>query len=89
MMTLSPGAVPDTWVPSARAFIMMYAGVKDVRVLNGGLLSWENAGYEITSKKPIPYTAEQFGVKIPANPHLAVDIPEAKQILKSPEAELV
>jgi len=29
------------------AFIMMYAGVKDVRVLNGGFQSWEDAGYEI------------------------------------------
>ena len=33
------------------AFIMMYAGVKDVRILNGGLLSWEDAGYEVTTKE--------------------------------------
>ena len=71
------------------AFIMMYAGVKDVRVLNGGLLSWENAGYKVTSEETHPVPVEQFGVKIPANPNLAVDLPEAKQILKSTEAELV
>jgi len=35
------------------AFIMMYAGVKDVRVLNGGLKSWEDAGFEITTN-PYP-----------------------------------
>ena len=33
------------------AFIMMYAGVKDVRILNGGLKSWEDAGYEIATKE--------------------------------------
>ncbi len=71
------------------AFIMMYAGVKDVRVLNGGLLSWENAGYGITSEETIPAPAELFGTIIPSNPNLAVDIPEAKQMLKSSEAELV
>jgi len=27
---------------------MMYAGVKDVRVLNGGFQSWLDAGYEIS-----------------------------------------
>jgi len=71
------------------AFIMMYAGVKDVRILNGGFQSWKDAGFEISkedvSKKPVP----EFGGCIPAQPELAVDIPEAKEMLKSTEAELV
>lgn len=71
------------------AFIIMYAGVKDVRVLNGGFQSWKDAGYEIDtddmSKKPVA----DFGVKIPGNPELAVDIPEAKEMLTSEDAELV
>ncbi len=71
------------------AFIMMYAGVKDVRVLNGGFQSWQDAGYEIDfddlPKKPIA----DFGVRIPANPEYAVDIPEAKEILNKDDAELV
>jgi len=71
------------------AFIMMYAGVKDVRILNGGLLSWENAGYNISSEETLPSAAEKFGALIPSNPELAVDVPEAKQILESREAELV
>ena len=71
------------------AFIMMYAGVKDVRILNGGILSWENAGYEITTAKSLPVPVNHFGVKIPASPGLAVDIPEAKELLKSPDGELV
>jgi len=71
------------------AFIMIYAGVKDVRVLNGGFQSWKDAGYEISNddvpKKPV----NDFMAEIPAKPELAVDVPEAKQILASNKAELV
>ena len=71
------------------AFIMMYAGVKDVRVLNGGYRSWEDAGFEIKTddvpKKPV----SSFGASIPARPELAVDTPEAKQMLQSKDADLV
>ncbi|MCG8344045.1 MAG: thiosulfate sulfurtransferase [Chlorobiales bacterium] len=71
------------------AFIMMYAGVKDVRVLNGGYRSWEDAGFEIKTddvpKKPV----SSFGASIPARPELAVDTPEAREMLRSNDADLV
>lgn len=71
------------------AFIMMYAGVKDVRVLNGGFQSWQDAGFEVSfddvPKKPV----KDFGVSIPQKPELAVDIPEAKDLLSSTDGELV
>ena len=71
------------------AFIMMYAGVKDVKILNGGFQSWKDAGFEISTldvpKKPVI----EFGQTIPGNPELAVDIPEAKLMIQSPDAELV
>ncbi len=71
------------------AFIMMYAGVKDVRVLNGGFQSWKDENYEIHSddvpKKPV----EDFGAQIPVNSKLAVDVPEAREMLASDDAELV
>ena len=71
------------------AFIMMYAGVKDVRVLNGGFQSWIDAGYEI-SREDIPkIPAGAFGINIPAQPALAVDLAEAKEMLSSDQAELV
>ena len=71
------------------AFIMMYAGVKDVRVLNGGFQSWLDAGYEI-STKDIPKTpVSDFGAIIPAHPELVVDIPGAKELLKSTDGDLV
>jgi thiosulfate/3-mercaptopyruvate sulfurtransferase len=71
------------------AFIMMYAGVKDVRVLNGGMQSWKDAGFEVTQQETKPVPVTNFGALIPSNPELAVDIPEAKQILKSNDANLV
>ena len=71
------------------ALILMYAGVKDVRVLNGGFESWQCEGYKISyedePKKPVP----EFGAEIPVHPELIVDMTEAKQILASPFAELV
>ncbi|WP_294347399.1 rhodanese-like domain-containing protein [Prosthecochloris sp.] len=71
------------------AFIMMYAGVKDVRVLNGGYRSWVDAGYEISMDDVPKQPAESFGSMIPVRPELAVDTPEAKQMLLSKDADLV
>jgi thiosulfate/3-mercaptopyruvate sulfurtransferase len=71
------------------AFIMMYAGVKDVRVLNGGFQSWKDAGYEISTYDVPKNPVADFCAKIPSNPELAVDIPEVKEMLNSNDAELV
>ncbi len=71
------------------AMIMMYAGVKDVRVLNGGFKSWETAGYPASNKDVPKIPIDNFGVEIPAHPEIIVDIEEAKQMLKAPDAELV
>jgi len=71
------------------AFIMMYAGVKDVRILNGGITSWESAGHGITTVKTVPVPVPEFGAIIPARPELAVDVPEAKELLASSNGDLV
>ncbi len=84
-----PGSAAGDIGAIRNAFIMMYAGVKDVRILNGGFQSWKDAGlpvdYEDVPKKPIL----DFGSTIPTKPELAIDTPEAKEILASPTAELV
>lgn len=63
------------------AAILKYMGSKDVRVLNGGLIAWESAGYQVETKpnKKVPVNA--FGVKVPENKDYLIDLPEAKQIL--------
>lgn len=71
------------------AWIMMYAGVKDVRVLNGGFQSWLDAGYGISFADENKQPVEEFGASIPAHPELVVDTPEAKEMLLSKDADLV
>lgn len=71
------------------AFIMMYAGVKDVRILNGGFQSWEDAGYEISSTDEPKKAVKDFGTNIPVHPELAVDTPGAKAMIAAQDAEIV
>ena len=71
------------------AFIMLYAGVKDVRVLNGGFQSWVDAGFPVSTKDEVKHPVPDFGAVIPSNPSLAVDTPQAKEMLSSDHAELV
>jgi len=84
-----PGSAAGDIGAIRNAFIMMYAGVKDVRILNGGFQSWEDAGYVIsTAVEPKRYIKD-FGPEIPQHPELAVDTPEAKKMLEADDAELV
>lgn len=71
------------------AFIMMYAGVKDVRVLNGGFQSWIDEGYEVSGDDVLKHPVFNFGRDVPAHPEYVVDTPGAKDILRSQQAELV
>jgi len=84
-----PGSAAGDIGAIRNAFIMMYAGVKDVRILNGGFQSWQDAGYDIYYDDLQKKTVPEFGASIPALPELAVDTPEAKHILMSDTAELV
>ncbi len=71
------------------ALIMMYAGVKDVRILNGGIASWEAENLPIEKDEIKPKSVNDFGVDIPAQPRLIVDLEEAKQLIDSPEGDIV
>ena len=84
-----PGSAAGDIGAIRNAFIMMYAGVKDVRVLNGGFQSWEDAGHDISKEDVAKNPVSDFGGEIPTQPQLAVDVPEAKQMLAAMDAELV
>lgn len=71
------------------AAIMLYAGVEDIRILNGGITSWETAGYELSTEPVEPEPVGDFGIDIPAHPEYMIDTPEAKQLLSSDNGELV
>ncbi|WP_099189577.1 sulfurtransferase [Tepidibacter mesophilus] len=67
------------------ATVLRYIGVNDVRVLNGGTMSWTMAGYELetTSNKAIP--VEDFGGVIPGNPDVIDTMEETRKGLKTPD----
>jgi thiosulfate/3-mercaptopyruvate sulfurtransferase len=71
------------------AFIMLYAGVKDVRILNGGFQAWEDAGLVVSFADVQKNKVTDFGSVIPVRPELAVDTPEAKKMLVSNDSDLV
>ncbi|MFO7888742.1 MAG: rhodanese-like domain-containing protein [bacterium] len=71
------------------AFIMMYAGVKDIRILNGGLQSWKDAGFETTGEVTVKEPSAEFGAEIPVHPEIVVDLEEAEKILKAENKNLV
>lgn len=71
------------------AFIMLYAGVKDVRILNGGLRAWIDEGFSLATDETEKQPVDDFGVEIPARPDLIVSLSRAKEILRSPDKNLV
>lgn len=84
-----PGSSAGQLAAIRCAAIMMYAGVKDVRVLNGGVQSWLDEGFRLTKVETPPEAVKDFGTKIPANPELFVDTDYAKEMLRSKDAGLV
>ena len=66
--------------------ILRYAGVEDVRLLDGGYDWWVQAGYPLDTVVREPSPVASFGVAIPQRPDFIVDIGAAKEILADPEA---
>lgn len=79
----------DTTAAARAASIMMYAGVEDVRLLNGGFEAWKAAGFEVETEAQKPEPVKEFGVKVPAHPEYIIDTEEAKAILADDNSELV
>jgi thiosulfate/3-mercaptopyruvate sulfurtransferase len=71
------------------ACIMLYAGVRDVRVLNGGMQSWVDEGYAVSTEPFAKRPVTDFGVHVPLHPEYIVDMPEAEEVLKSNNEDLV
>ncbi|HEY8847023.1 MAG TPA: rhodanese-like domain-containing protein [Candidatus Limnocylindrales bacterium] len=72
-------------IAATRALMMLrYAGVDDVRLLDGGYDWWVRAGYPVETTLREPSPVASFGVTVPLRPEVIVDIDEAKQILADP-----
>jgi molybdopterin synthase sulfurtransferase len=80
-----PGRRAGQIAATRAALILSYAGVDDIRLLDGGYDAWVRSGkpLETTPREPVPVTS--FGARIPSRPQMIVDLAEAKEILSDPE----
>ncbi len=73
------------------ALALLWAGVENVKCLDGGYEKWVEAGYEeeTDSNAPVP-TDEEFGVEVPAHPEYILSIDEVKdKLADDPDFKLV
>lgn len=84
-----PGRLAGHLAAMRCAVILMYAGVEDVRVLNGGLARWIEAGYDISTREESREPCADFGAEIPVHQEYIIDMPKAKELPASDDGELV
>ncbi|MGL5948790.1 MAG: rhodanese-like domain-containing protein [Aeromonas sp.] len=72
------------------AHLMLYAGVKDVRLLDGGLAAWFVEHLPTRTGLPHAYAAAtQFGSSLPARPELFSSQAKVKSMLRDPRSAVV
>jgi 3-mercaptopyruvate sulfurtransferase SseA len=66
---------------SARvAWALMYAGVEDVRILNGGFTAWVAEGYPVAATPAPLKPVADFGAKVPVHPEYLATTDQVRQI---------
>jgi 3-mercaptopyruvate sulfurtransferase SseA len=79
----------DTTVAARAAAILLYAGIQDVRLLDGGFEAWTSADYAVDSGMCTVAPVKAFGKRIPIHPEYMIDIEGVRAILADDQAELV
>lgn len=79
---------PDTGAHRV-AWVALYAGVKDVKVIDGGLNSWKKAGFSTESEEVKPTPVDNFGVSVPAHPEYLLSLEEVLKKLPSDDFRLI
>lgn len=80
----------DVYTAARVAQIMLYAGVKDVRLLDGGWKTWSDAGLPVERGLPEKVKpAPDFGAVIPGQPQLMLNMEQARSLLHRKDASLV
>lgn len=84
-----PGRRAGQIAATRAAAILTYAGVEDVRLLDGGLNVWRAQGHPIEVEERTPVPIESFGATVPAKPWVFIDYAEAVDLLSDPDGALV
>jgi 3-mercaptopyruvate sulfurtransferase SseA len=79
-----PGRRAGQIAATRALMILRYAGVDDVRLLDGGYDWWVRGGNPLETVERLPTPVAAFGVAVPLRPEVIVDIDEAKEILADP-----
>jgi thiosulfate/3-mercaptopyruvate sulfurtransferase len=80
----------DVYAAARVAQIMLYAGVKDVRLLDGGWQTWSDSDLPVERGMPPKVEpASDFGAPIPGQPQLMLDMQQARALLHRKDASLV
>jgi 3-mercaptopyruvate sulfurtransferase SseA len=79
-----PGRRAGQIAATRALMILRYAGVDDVRLLDGGYDWWVQAGNPLETEIRQASPVAAFGVPVPLRPEVIVDIEEAKAIIADP-----
>lgn len=66
-----------------QAYGYIWAGVEDVKIVNGGIEAWKAAGYDTETTVNEGTPAEEFGVETPAKPEYWTSIEDALDKLQN------
>ena len=80
-----PGRRAGQIAATRAALILRYAGVTDVRLLDGGYDRWIGAGHPVDTTPYEPRPITTFAATIPEQPGYLVDLDDAKAIIADPE----
>ena len=71
------------------AHLLLYAGVVDVRLLDGGFGAWTGAGLTVVQGPPQNYlAADDFGAPFPGRPDYLIDMHQARSVMEQPDGTL-
>ncbi len=78
----------DRLAVSRAALVLLYAGVRDVRVFWGGIAAWSNAGYQLETAADPPIPLAAFGRHLPAHREYILDMQQVRALLSKQDGFL-